>query len=143
MDMNQIIDVVCGFDGFFVIILEVGSDFLELLWGDVYFYYVFDGWMFECIQFYGMIIMKDYFDDIMFVFDILGRFCVNIYVGCDVVDLFVIVFEDFVDEDVFYWYFFYGVFGWVCVIDFGECIVQIVFVLFWQVYEDVRICVEC
>lgn len=138
MDMQQIIEIVRGFDGALVVAPEPGSAFPELSWGDAYLYHAPDGRMPERTQPYATIITKDYPDDSSSELDGSGRFRVNIHVGQARADALVTTDPDPAQKDVFRRHPLYGSAGWVCVIDPGEQTTDAVIALLRDAHEAAR-----
>lgn len=115
--MNEIVDVVSGFEGVLVIIPGEGSGSPELAWGDAFFYYAPDGVMPDRMQPYGTIVTKNYPDDEESRLDEPGRFRVNIHVGRDRAVHIVQDGASPADADVFVSHPVYGAAGWVSVVN--------------------------
>jgi hypothetical protein len=117
MDMNEIVDVVSGFEGVLVVIPGAGSGSPEVAWGDAFFYYAPDGVMPERTQPYGTIVTKNYPDDAESELDEPGRFRVNIHVGRGRVSQIVNGDASRSASDVFVSHPLYGTAGWVSVVN--------------------------
>lgn len=118
--MNEIVDIVSGFDGVLVVIPREGDGSPELAWGDAFFYFAPDGVMPERTQPYGTIVTRNYPDDEESRLDESGRFRVNINVGRDRAPQIVDEGARAADLDVFVPHPVYGATGWVSVVNPGE-----------------------
>ncbi len=78
--MEQIIEMVQGFDGALVVTPGPGDGLPELAWGDAFFYYAPDGRMPQHVQPYATIVTKNYPDDTASDLDPDGRWRINIHV---------------------------------------------------------------
>lgn len=79
--MEQIIELVQGFDGVLVVAPGPGDNTPELAWGDSFFYYAPDGRMPANVQPYATIVTKDYPGDTASKLDRQGRWRINIHVS--------------------------------------------------------------
>lgn len=79
--MEQILDVVRGFDGVLELAPEAGSEHPEIAWGDHFFYYAPDGQVPQRGQPYATIVTKNYPDDAQSDLDRPGRWRLNVHVG--------------------------------------------------------------
>lgn len=127
MSMQQIIDVVRGFEGALVFVPESGGEFPEVAWGDAFFYYAPDGRMPQHTPPYGTIVTKDYPDDSASDLDPEGRWRVNVHV--DRATFVELTGEeprrpskprDFAAADVVNPHPVYGALGWVAVVNPGD-----------------------
>jgi hypothetical protein len=148
MTMEQIIDVVHGFEG----VLDLAPDdapYPEIAWGDHFFYYAPDGEVPQREQPYATIVTKDYPDDAACDLDPAGRWRLNIRVGR----------EKFIEmmgatpraaelpadpgiADVFIPHPVYAAQGWVAVVNPGAATSDIAVDLLRQAHDDARVRAE-
>jgi hypothetical protein len=139
MEMNEIVDIVSGFDGVLVVIPGEGSGSPELVWGDAFFYYAPDGVMPERTQPYGTIVTKNYPDDAESRIDEPGRFRVNIHVGRDRASQIVDASASPADPDVFVSHPLYGTAGWVSVVNPAKSTSEETIALLRDAHEAARV----
>lgn len=136
--MDEIVEIVRGFDGALVVIPEVGSVFPELAWGDAFFYFAPDGVMPERTQPYGTIITKDYPDDERSDLEPPGRFRVNIQVDRGRAAELTATPVDPAEADAFAPHPAYGAAGWVCVVNPGHRTADMVVELLRAAHDAAR-----
>jgi Family of unknown function (DUF6194) len=83
MSIEDIIDLVCSWDGTFAVTPEPGDDAPEIAWGDTFLYYAPDGKMPAPAQPFATIVTKNYPDDEASRHDRPEVFRVNIAAGRD------------------------------------------------------------
>ncbi|WP_309103991.1 DUF6194 family protein [Microbacterium sp.] len=139
MKMQEIIDIVRGFDGSLAVTPHEGSAFPELAWGDAFFFYAPDGIMPERTQPYGTIITKDYPDDERSALGSAGRFRVNIHIGRDRATELALVDGDPARTDALFPHPLYGDAGWVSVVNPAGMTADAVIGLLRQAHDDARV----
>ncbi|WP_394553062.1 DUF6194 family protein [Agromyces sp. MMS24-JH15] len=117
MEMQEIIEVVRGFEGALVFVPEAGGPYPEIAWGDAFCYFAPDGVMPERTQPYATIVTKDYPDDERSRLDEPGRFRVNLHVGRDRAAELAAEDADPAEADAFAPHPLYGAAGWVSVVN--------------------------
>lgn len=138
MDTQQIVDAVHGFEGSLVVAPEPGSDFLELSWGDSYFYYAPDAAVPERTQPYGTIVTKDYPEDEVSELDKPNRFRVNVHVGRDRVTSLTAQNSNPAAVDTFFPHPLYRSAGWVSVVDPAEKTAELVISFLREAHDAAR-----
>jgi Family of unknown function (DUF6194) len=145
MSMQQIIDVVRGFEGALVFVPEPGGESPEIAWGDAFFYFAPDGRMPPNTQPYGTIVTKDYPDDTASDLDPEGRWRVNIHVDrATFVELTgeeprrLVKPRDFAAADVVNPHPVYGALGWVAVVVPGARTTDLVIDLLRRAHRAAR-----
>jgi Family of unknown function (DUF6194) len=81
MSMDQLLETIRRFDGFFELAPTPGSPFPEIAWGDHFFYFAPNGQVPQREQPYGTIVTKNYPDDTSCDLDQPDRWRLNIHVG--------------------------------------------------------------
>ena len=138
MRIQEIIDIVRGFEGSLVVSPDEGSAFPELAWGDSFFFYAPDGIMPERTQPYGTIITKDYPDDERSRLGPAGRFRVNIHVGHGRSAELPMADADPAVTDSLFPHPLYGDAGWLSVVNPAEATSDAVIGLLQQAHDDAR-----
>ena len=145
MTMEQLVDVVHGFDGVLDLAPAEGSQAPEIAWGDHFFYYAPDGQVPSREQPYATIVTKDYPDDTACDLDPPGRWRLNIHVGRERFTEVIgedprsaAVPEDPSIADVFIPHPVYGPQGWVAVVNPGHATMETAVALLRAAHESAR-----
>lgn len=136
--MQQIVEMVRGFEGSLVALPDEGSGFPKLAWGDAFFFYAPDGIMPERTQPYGTIITKDYPDDDRSGLGVAGRFRVNIHIGRDRSVELGMTDGDPARADVLFPHPLYRDSGWVSVVNPADATADAVERLLRQAHDDAQ-----
>lgn len=144
MSMEQIIATAHALDGALVFTPEPGSDFPEVTWGDMFFYYAPDGRVPRNVQPYATIISGNHPDDATGL-DAPGRRRVSIRAGRET---FVRLTgeepraltrpRDHAAVDQVMPHPEYGALGWISVVDPGERTTDVVVQLLRAAHEAAR-----
>ncbi|MFE5672221.1 DUF6194 family protein [Agromyces sp. NPDC056523] len=145
MSMQQIIEIVRGFEGVLILQPQPGDGTPDVAWGDAFFYYSPGGGTPEHTQPYATIVTKDYPDDAASDLGAPDRWRVNIHVdratfrestGEDPRRLTSV--HDFAAADVINPHPVYGALGWICVVVPAERTMEQVVALLRQAHDAAR-----
>ncbi|MQA12031.1 MAG: hypothetical protein GEU98_26545 [Pseudonocardiaceae bacterium] len=143
--MEQILDVVRGFDGVLELAPTEGSEFPEIAWGDHFFYYAPNGQVPQREQPYATIVTKNYPGDTRSDLDPPGRWRLNIHVGKDTFTKIIRedprsagTPKDLSEADVVFPHPVYGRQGWVAVVNPGEGTTATAIALLHDAHEAAR-----
>ncbi|MGW5450456.1 DUF6194 family protein [Nocardia sp. NPDC003979] len=115
MQITEIDDFVSGLDGVLALRPTEGSDFPEISWGDIFYYYAPDG-VVPRGQPFATIVTKNYPDDTGSDLDRPGVFRVNMAVT---EDTFAAYAGNTLADDTFVPHPLYGRAHWLCITDPG------------------------
>jgi hypothetical protein len=143
MSIEDIIDLVCSWDGTFAVTPEPGDDAPEIAWGDTFLYYAPDGKMPAKAQPFATIVTKNYPDDEASRLDRPEVFRVNIAAGRDVMSKWASDQNpgdaaDPSELDRVFVHPVYGAMGWLAVVNPGPRTAETTRSLLRQAYEAAR-----
>jgi hypothetical protein len=141
MDIDDVIDLVRGWDGVAAVTPEPGSGAPEIAWGDTFFYYSPDGTIPTTGQPFATIVTKNYPDDETSGLDRPGAFRVNLAAGRAAIAGFVDdggATHDPTEMDRIFVHPVYGRMGWLAVINPGPRASEATRALLRQAYEAAR-----
>lgn len=139
MNIEEIIDLVRGWDGALTVTPAPGDDTPRIAWGDTFFYYAPDGTMPLRTQPFATIVTKNYPDDEASRLDRPGVFRVNIAAGRGTVGTYAAHDEtDPSTLDHLFTHPVYGSVGWLAVLNPGPASTEITTDLLRQAYEAAR-----
>jgi len=133
MEKEEVVDHVRSLDGVLVLAPTAGSEYPEIAWGDVFFYYAPDGQVPQNAQPFATIVTKDYPDDTSS--RLAGRWRLNVHVGRDLPDD---LGTDPAEPDVLVRHPVYGDLGWVAVVTPGPRTAETVLRLVDQAHAEAR-----
>ncbi|MDL4819768.1 DUF6194 family protein [Actinomadura opuntiae] len=137
MGIDEIIEVVDGFEGVLVLRPQEGDGSPEIAWGDAFFYYAPDGNVPKTTQPFATIVTKDYPGDEGSRLDRPGAFRVNIAAGKDASARWAAQ-TDPSAEDVLMAHPVYGNAGWLAVVNPGKRTGTVVLELLRTAHELAR-----